>query len=230
MGGGIAAECERGEFLMATRYILTYYRNHSASDTTTSADVQTTSSVFTLKSIDELGWEAPSGYTFKEWNTASDGSGVTRYPGNTTNNYTWYAIWEQLPAVTYTTTSTELTSVADAIRAKGGTSASLEWPSGFAQAIADIPSGGGGGTYIEMGQNDYSYHGLIFNSLWSLLPTRTMADAGESIVIEGQQTRWIVDSIVGVDSGTSIPFTVSGRTYTFTMPNESVSVNWYFND
>lgn len=130
----------------------------------------------------------------------------------------------------YLTTDTDLTTVADAIRAKGGTSAALEWPSGFAQAIADIPSGGGGGTYIEMGQNDYSYHGLIFDSQWSLLPTRTMADAGESIVIEGQQTRWIVDSIVGVDSGTSIPFTVSGRTYTFTMPNESVSVNWYYDD
>ena len=43
----------------------------------------------------------------------------------------------------YLTTDTELTTVADAIRTKGGTSAALEWPSGFAQAIADIPSGGG---------------------------------------------------------------------------------------
>ena len=130
----------------------------------------------------------------------------------------------------YLTTDTDLTTVADAIRTKGGTSAALEWPSGFAQAIADIPSGGGGGTYVEMGQNDYSYHGLIFNSLWSLLPTRTMADAGETVLIEGQSRDWIVDSIVGVDSGTSIPFTVSGTTYTFTMPNESVSVSWYYDD
>lgn len=42
----------------------------------------------------------------------------------------------------YLTTDTELTSVANAIRTKGGTSAALEWPGGFAQAIADISSGG----------------------------------------------------------------------------------------
>lgn len=46
----------------------------------------------------------------------------------------------------YLTTDTDLTTVADAIREKGGTSAALEWPSGFAQAIADIPSGGAVGT------------------------------------------------------------------------------------
>lgn len=229
MGGGIHPEREWGELLMPASYTITYHRNHTSSDTTTQSYTQS-SATFTLKTIDELGWDAPTGYTFQAWNTAADGSGVTRYPGNTTNSYTWYAIWEQLPAVTYTTTSTELTTVADAIRAKGGTSAALEWPSGFAQAIADIPSGGGGGTYIEMNQQDYSYHGLIFNSQWSLLPTRTMADAGESIVIEGQQADWIVDSIVGVNSGTSIPFTTSGRQFTFTMPNESVSISWYYND
>lgn len=38
----------------------------------------------------------------------------------------------------------DLTSVANAIRTKGGTSASLAFPSGFVSAIADIPSGGGG--------------------------------------------------------------------------------------
>ena len=38
----------------------------------------------------------------------------------------------------------DLTSVANAIRTKGGTSASLAFPAGFVQAIGDIPSGGGG--------------------------------------------------------------------------------------
>lgn len=37
----------------------------------------------------------------------------------------------------------DLTSVANAIRTKGGTSASLAFPTEFVQAIADIPSGGG---------------------------------------------------------------------------------------
>lgn len=44
---------------------------------------------------------------------------------------------------TYLTTDTELTTVADSIRTKGGTSASLEWPTGFVNAISAIPSGGG---------------------------------------------------------------------------------------
>lgn len=37
----------------------------------------------------------------------------------------------------------DLTSVANAIRTKGGTSAILAFPSGFVSAIANIPSGGG---------------------------------------------------------------------------------------
>lgn len=38
----------------------------------------------------------------------------------------------------------DLTSVANAIRTKGGTSAQLAFPAEFVQAIADIPTGGGG--------------------------------------------------------------------------------------
>lgn len=44
----------------------------------------------------------------------------------------------------YVVSDTSLTAVADAIRTKGGTSASLAFPAGFVQAIADIPTGGGG--------------------------------------------------------------------------------------
>ena len=47
----------------------------------------------------------------------------------------------------YKVTDTDLTSVANAIRTKGGTSASLEFPSGFVTAIGNI-SGGGGSTLI----------------------------------------------------------------------------------
>ena len=41
----------------------------------------------------------------------------------------------------YLTTDTELTSVANAIRTKGGTSAQLVYPTGFVSAIEAIPSG-----------------------------------------------------------------------------------------
>lgn len=46
----------------------------------------------------------------------------------------------------YLVTDTDLTSVANAIRTKGGTSASLTFPSGFVSAVQNIPSGGGGVT------------------------------------------------------------------------------------
>lgn len=45
----------------------------------------------------------------------------------------------------------DLTSVADAIRTKGGTSASLAFPADFVSAIAAIPSGGGSGITKETG-------------------------------------------------------------------------------
>lgn len=44
----------------------------------------------------------------------------------------------------YIATTEELTAVADAIRAKGGTSEPLVFPEGFVSAIGDIQSGGGG--------------------------------------------------------------------------------------
>lgn len=45
----------------------------------------------------------------------------------------------------------DLTSVANAIRTKGGTSGSLAFPSGFVNAIGDIPTGGGGDSVIIQG-------------------------------------------------------------------------------
>jgi len=50
----------------------------------------------------------------------------------------------------YIATDSDLTSVADAIRTKGGTSAALAFPADFVSAIAAIPTGGGGITVDEM--------------------------------------------------------------------------------
>lgn len=44
----------------------------------------------------------------------------------------------------------DLSSVADAIRTKGGTSAALAFPSGFVDAIDAIETGGGGSSYSDM--------------------------------------------------------------------------------
>lgn len=43
----------------------------------------------------------------------------------------------------FLTNTNELTSIADAIRQKGGTASGLVYPDGFVSAIDDIPSGGG---------------------------------------------------------------------------------------
>ena len=45
----------------------------------------------------------------------------------------------------YLTTDTEITGIADAIRYKGGTSSSLVYPVGFANAIYAIQTGSGSG-------------------------------------------------------------------------------------
>lgn len=47
----------------------------------------------------------------------------------------------------YLTTDTELTSVANAIRTKGGTSEQLVYPTGFVSAIEAIPTGGSSASY-----------------------------------------------------------------------------------
>lgn len=51
----------------------------------------------------------------------------------------------------YIVSDTSLTSIANAIRTKGGTNAALEYPDGFVQAIGEIEGGGGNTEY------SYSY-------------------------------------------------------------------------
>jgi len=58
----------------------------------------------------------------------------------------------------------DLTSVADAIRTKGGTSAQLAFPSGFVSAINAISTGGGGEPVTEKQINFIDYDGTILYS------------------------------------------------------------------
>lgn len=64
----------------------------------------------------------------------------------------------------YLTTDTDLESVADAIRAKGGTIAPLEYPDGFVSAIQAIPTGGGSVSVPEKEVNFYDYDGTCVYS------------------------------------------------------------------
>lgn len=57
----------------------------------------------------------------------------------------------------YKATTAEFQSVANAIRTKGGTSAQLEWPVGFVNAIGAIPSGGSSDPFL------YSFYNFFGN-------------------------------------------------------------------
>lgn len=64
--------------------------------------------------------------------------------GSDATNSTLIAWFEAnaVQQIDYLTTTSEITSIADAIRTKGGTSASLVYPTGFVTAIQNLPSGG----------------------------------------------------------------------------------------
>lgn len=64
----------------------------------------------------------------------------------------------------YLTDELELQSVADAIRAKGGTSESLAFPAGFVSAIEGIPTGGSSSVASAKDVNFRDYDGTITNS------------------------------------------------------------------
>ena len=64
----------------------------------------------------------------------------------------------------YLTTDTELTSIANAIRTKGGTSSSLTYPTGFVSAIDAIPTGGGGGGSVDGDVIFVDYDGTIVDA------------------------------------------------------------------
>lgn len=73
----------------------------------------------------------------------------------------------------YLTTDADLTAVADAIREKGGTSAALEWPQGYVDAIGAISGGGGpvlnplDGAYIrDIASGGTWTHQYEFNPEW----------------------------------------------------------------
>lgn len=102
---------------------------------------------------------------------------------------------------TYTTTDTELTSIADAIREKTGDSDTLEYPTEFVSAIRSIPTGGGGEAYnIRVGGNSLpvasnctiNQYQIVFtsgsNQLVPMNNTNTV-DTGKSL-----NTLWFVGS------------------------------------
>lgn len=124
-------------------YNLTFHLN----DGSNTSSVYETSDGGTFPSIDYFGWSR-EGYNFLYWNVRSDGSSSYNYQAGDTvpTNFSMlgiediYAIWEAVAPIAeyYKVSSSDLTSVADAIRAKNGTSEPLVYPDGFISAIENI--------------------------------------------------------------------------------------------
>ena len=68
----------------------------------------------------------------------------------------------------YLVTDTELTSIANAIRTKGGTQAQLSFPAEFVSAINAIPTGGGGGPVAKKQVNFIDYDGTVLYAYTAL--------------------------------------------------------------
>ena len=106
----------------------------------------------------------------------------------------------------YLTTDTDLASVANAIRTKGGTSGSLEFPSGFVTAIGNI-SGGGGATNFVTG---------------TFTPSASEKGTAKSITVPYSGSGYPVSLLIyptvgGYKSGTSIYTSTQYRAIVTTM-------------
>mgnify|MGYP003419637108 CR=1 FL=1 len=94
----------------------------------------------------------------------------------------------------------DLTTVANAIRTRGGTSDTLSFPSGMASAVLAIPSGGGGGTagfVYPKDINFYDYDGVLLES-WTLaeLQTKTaLPDYPTHAGLTSQGWNWTLEAL-----------------------------------
>lgn len=111
----------------------TAYRNYNSSDTT-----YQTVQLGTANPYPQPLWDPPEGYTFLEWNTARDGTGDSRQAGQAFDGIeTFYAIW-YIPPKYYSVKTSDLIALVDAINAQNNTTAQLEWPQGYIDAIEII--------------------------------------------------------------------------------------------
>lgn len=83
----------------------------------------------------------------------------------------------------YLTTDTELTSIADAIRTKGGTVAPLVYPQGFIDAIMALPGGGSNGYTVTVSLTNPVNSSSFTNGAIYELYSDDMYDTGETLAI-----------------------------------------------
>ena len=211
----------------ATKSVV-YIRNYTADDNT-----QRTIQGNTYVSASDASFAVPSGMEFVSWNTSRDGTGTAYVVGAAVVATTVYAIWESIPdPIPYITTDTELTSIANAIRTKGGTSAQLVYPAGFVSAIEAIPTGGDETLYVFTDSGYLNASAMVNNGYLNAQAVfyDPMLIAGATVTFRTYGD-YVLDTVTGMTSGESVPFTtVSRGNYTFTMPSESVYCSLLYDD
>lgn len=141
----------------------------------------------------------------------------------------------------YIASSTDLTSVANAIRTKGGTSASLSFPDGFVSAVQNIPTGGGStlisksitanGTYNASSDNadGYSQVTVAVPAVKKLTGTFTTGSSDTSYTISFGETisKYLFKIEMTDESKTTLinSGNASARTYAFTGMYPSPGIN-----
>lgn len=143
----------------------------------------------------------------------------------------------------YKVIDTELTSIANAIRTKGGTQSQLVFPTGFVSAINAIPSGGGSAnilTGIHHPDSSIGNDGAIYlrytlggikNDVNQYIKTGYSANANTKIVVDFEVTKYI---------GTTYPTIFGGRPYAANTDNAvafygngygtSASIAWHIQE
>lgn len=137
----------------------------------------------------------------------------------------------------YLTTDTELTSVANAIRTKGGTSESMTYPAGFVSAIEAIPTGGSSNRYIRPSYPYELYKNSIVAEGYNPSPIEVVGTVNGTMRIEITTPDYILDTLTRDDTGTSISYTEvtplmlgAYKAYEFTMPDADVTYTLYYDD
>lgn len=127
-------------------------------------------------------------------------------------------------------TESYLEDIADSIRAKNGSSDTYT-PAEMAIAIADIPSGGGSDeVYVFCELVPYTNTNVSLNNNW--VPPRVAYNVPSNAqVVLYSYSDYVLDSLVGETSGEAVSYVTHQRgQYSFTMPNESVSATFYYDD
>lgn len=105
--------------------------------------------------------------------------------------------------VNSTQLDSDLTSVANAIRTKGGTSASLSFPSGFVTAIGNISTGGGSTLITKNITANGTYNASSDN-----------ADGYSSVTVAVPPAPYVTGTFTGTEAGVlSVPLSYTGDGY-----------------